>query len=69
MSTPIRYSQNPVELPLDAWLVEGTPAFGCKKCATSDERRSRALKRKDWRVACEAARGIRNHDRDHSEAP
>lgn len=68
MSTPIRYSQEPVELSLDGWLLEGTPVPGCKTCAASCDRRSRALKRKDWRVACAAARDIRNHGREHSEA-
>ncbi|GAU65103.1 hypothetical protein SSP35_01_04400 [Streptomyces sp. NBRC 110611] len=65
MTSPIRYSQDPVQLPLDQWLVEGHPVPGCKKCAVSDERRSEAVSRKDWRAACAAARDIRSHNESH----
>lgn len=27
MASPTRYSQSPVELPLDSWLLEGAPGM------------------------------------------
>lgn len=65
MSDPVRYSQKPVELPLDPWLLEGVPALGCKQCAASDQERSQALKQNDWRAACAAARDVRRHHQNH----
>ncbi len=67
MSNPIRYSQPPVELHLDAWLLDGVPAPSCKVCAALDFQRSQARKRNDWASACAAAREIRNHRRGHGE--
>ncbi len=61
MTDPVSYSQKPVELPLDGWLLEGTPASDCKVCAALDVQRGQARKRNDWAAACSAAREIRNH--------
>ncbi|MEU5306262.1 hypothetical protein ACH4YO_19060 [Streptomyces noursei] len=65
MSNPNRYSENPVELPLDGWLVEGHPVRGCKPCAASHNKRDQALKRNDWRAAGAAAADIRSHKQSH----
>lgn len=67
MTTPIRYSQDPIELPLEPWLLEGSPVPGCEECATRAEKRDRARNAGDWKTACAAARGIRNHRRGHQE--
>ncbi|MFE3770994.1 hypothetical protein [Streptomyces sp. NPDC059122] len=69
MTTPSRYSANPVELTLDSWLLEGTPAPDCASCATLTARRDQAVKDGDWKTACNAARGIRNHHNGHRETP
>ncbi|GAU64853.1 Syd protein [Streptomyces sp. NBRC 110611] len=37
MTSPIRYSQRPVELPLDGWLVEEELALSCEKCTECAE--------------------------------
>ncbi|PBC84627.1 hypothetical protein SAMN05428940_4648 [Streptomyces sp. 2133.1] len=68
MTSPIRYSQPPIELPLDGWLLEGEPATGCKVCGALDLQRSQAEKRNDWVAACAAAREIRNHGQGHVDA-
>ncbi|MFF2808649.1 hypothetical protein ACFVT2_16030 [Streptomyces sp. NPDC058000] len=67
MTTPSRYSAEPVELTLDSWLLEGTPAPGCAPCATRAAKRDQAAKAGDWTTACNAARGIRNHRDGHRE--
>ncbi|MFE5740666.1 hypothetical protein [Streptomyces celluloflavus] len=63
MSDPTRYSEPPVELPLDGRLLEGIPAQGCGACNTLDLHRGQARERGDWAAACAAAREIRNHDK------
>ncbi len=68
MTNPIRYSQPPVELPLDDWLLEGEPVPGCNVCDALGRRRSAALKRNDKAEACSAAREIRDHGRGHAKA-
>ncbi|WP_030991552.1 hypothetical protein [Streptomyces sp. NRRL S-1813] len=68
MISLIWYTQPPVELPLDGWLLEGEPVPDCKVCAALDLQRSWARKRNDWAAACAAAREIRNHGRGHDEA-
>ncbi|GGX56665.1 hypothetical protein [Streptomyces noursei] len=69
MTSPTRYSSRPIELSIDKWLLEGTPAPGCDDCATRAEKRDRALKAGDWRTAGNAARGIRHHHDGHRETP
>lgn len=68
MTSPIRYSQPPIELPVDHWLLDGKPVPGCKVCGALDLQRSQARERSDWAVACAAAREIRSHRREHEEA-
>ncbi|PJN37200.1 hypothetical protein CG747_29680 [Streptomyces sp. CB02959] len=68
MTSPIRYSQQPVELPLDGWLLEGNPAPGCAVCDALGLQREQARKRSDWATSYAAAREIRNHDGGHGEA-
>ncbi|AWN32235.1 hypothetical protein DKG71_23340 [Streptomyces sp. NEAU-S7GS2] len=65
MTSLIRYSQPPIELPWDDWLLEGEPTPGCKVCGALDLQRSQARKRNDWAAACAAAREIRNHGHGH----
>ncbi|MEU7636596.1 MULTISPECIES: hypothetical protein [unclassified Streptomyces] len=67
MTTPSRYSTTPVELDLDAWLLEGDAASGCASCASLAAKRDQAAKVGDWKTACNAARGIRNHHDGHRE--
>ncbi|SEE68264.1 hypothetical protein SAMN05428954_3471 [Streptomyces sp. 2112.3] len=69
MTSPIRYSRPPVELPLDGWLLEGEPAPGCTVCDALDLQRAQALERNDWAAACTAAREIRNHGHENGAAP
>ncbi|MER7984219.1 hypothetical protein ABTY53_01230 [Streptomyces noursei] len=69
MTTPSRYSAEPVELALDSWLLEGTPAPGCPTCATLATKRDQAAEAGAWKAACNAARGIRNHHDGHRETP
>ncbi len=61
MTSPIRYSQPPVELSVDGWLLEGEPEPGCGVCSALVLQRAEARKRNDWTAACAAAREIRNH--------
>ncbi|GAU65070.1 hypothetical protein SSP35_01_04070 [Streptomyces sp. NBRC 110611] len=70
MSEPTKYSTRPVVLPgaVDAWLLEGTPAPGCKVCAALSVQRTEARARNDWAAACAAAREIRNHGHGHGGA-
>lgn len=68
MTSPIRHSQKPVELPPDGWLLEGEPVPGCKVCGAVGLQRSAALKGNDKAEACTAAREIRDHGRGHAEA-
>ncbi len=67
MTTPSRYSAEPFELTLDPWLLEGTPTPGCSHCAALVTKRDQAAKARDWKTACNAARGIRNHRNGHRE--
>lgn len=67
MTTPPRYSADPVELDLDRWLLEGAPVPGCASCATRAVKRDAAAEAGDWKAACAAARGIRNHRHGHRE--
>ncbi|MGG2465743.1 hypothetical protein ACO0M4_39275 [Streptomyces sp. RGM 3693] len=69
MTTPSRYSAEPIELTLEPWLLEGTPAPGCAACTTRATNRDQAAKAGDWKSACNAARGIRNHHNGHRETP
>ncbi|GGX49892.1 hypothetical protein [Streptomyces noursei] len=67
MTTPSRYSTKPIELSLESWLLEGTPAPDCDQCAARAVKREQAVKAGDWKAACAAARGIRNHRHGHRE--
>jgi hypothetical protein len=58
---PIRYQTAPVELPIDPWLLNGTPAEGCKVCEALAEQREHALKLGNQGAAFDAAAEIRNH--------
>lgn len=52
----------PVELPIDPWLLEGTPENGCGVCMALARDRKSALRRRDFRTACDAAAEIRSHN-------
>ncbi|KUL51736.1 hypothetical protein ADL22_05845 [Streptomyces sp. NRRL F-4489] len=67
MTDPTRYSQRPIELPLDSWLYEARPAPGCRVCTALSAERDTALKAKDWRKAFEASREIRSHPSGHGK--
>ncbi|MFH8471350.1 hypothetical protein [Streptomyces sp. NPDC018000] len=64
MTEPTRYSTPPIDLPLDPWLLEGTPVNGCKICMALARERKAALSRKDMTKAYETSREIRNHRHD-----
>ncbi|MFD4952163.1 hypothetical protein [Streptomyces sp. NPDC058451] len=61
MADPTRYTTPPVELPLDPWLLDGTPANGCDVCMALARQRKAALGKGDSRKAFEAAAEIRKH--------
>lgn len=61
MTEPTRYQQEPVELPIDPWLLEGTPVNGCDVCMALARQRKVALDRGDRSKAFEAAAEIRKH--------
>lgn len=65
MTEPVRYSQEPVELPLDPWILTGKPKPDCEVCESQATQRNQALKQNDWRSACAADRRIRNHEGGH----
>ncbi|WTD03191.1 hypothetical protein OH717_11750 [Streptomyces albidoflavus] len=50
-----------MELPIDPWLLEGTPAPHCKVCAALAREREEALAYGDRSKAFEAGAEIRNH--------
>ncbi|MBV7254661.1 MULTISPECIES: hypothetical protein [Streptomyces] len=61
MAEPRTYPSPPVELPIDPWLLEGTPAPRCKVCAALAHEREEALAHGDRSKAYEVSREIRNH--------
>jgi hypothetical protein len=61
VSKPKTYPGDPVELPLDPWLLEGTPVNGCDVCMVLARERRDALSRGDSTKAFEAAAEIRKH--------
>ncbi|MFE9612858.1 hypothetical protein [Streptomyces sp. NPDC006012] len=61
MSEPTRYQQKSVELPIDPWLLEGTPVNGCGVCIALARQRKEALERGEGAKAFEAAAEIRQH--------
>lgn len=52
MTSPIRYSQPPVELSVDRWLLEDEAAVGCGVCSALVLQREEARQRNDWAAAC-----------------
>jgi hypothetical protein len=57
----IRYSQPPVELPLDAWMYDGTPVKGCATCAEAASALEEAKESHNASKRFEAGRIIRAH--------
>ncbi|MYQ73608.1 hypothetical protein OH749_20105 [Streptomyces albidoflavus] len=61
MTEPRTCPSPPVELPIDPWLLEGTPAAHCKVCTALAREREEALAYGDRSKAYEVSREIRNH--------
>ncbi|MFJ8311899.1 MULTISPECIES: hypothetical protein [unclassified Streptomyces] len=69
MSDPVRYSQAPVELPLDdGWLYGYVKPQGCGVCEALDQQVRAAIQRGQHRAAYEAAEEIRAHGDGHDRA-
>lgn len=56
---PSTVPEEPVELPLDAWLYEARPKAGCARCEEAFRNLNRAAKSGDASACFEAARTIR----------
>jgi hypothetical protein len=61
MTEPTKYPTAPVELPIDPWLLEGTPVNGCDVCMALARQRRAALECRDSTKAFESAAEIRRH--------
>jgi hypothetical protein len=61
MTEPLKYSQAPVELPLDDWLYEARPKPGCQTCTDAVKALKAAKRAGNAWDRFEAARQIRSH--------
>lgn len=49
VTDPTRYSQAPIELPIDGWLYGVRPAPKCHVCTALNVELDRALKAQNWK--------------------
>lgn len=68
MTEPIRYTQAPVELPLDSWLYSARPVVGCKVCEEAETALVDAKQSGNAWARFEAARTIRRHPHGEADA-
>ncbi|MGW2860326.1 hypothetical protein [Streptomyces sp. NPDC001205] len=61
MTEPVRYSENPVELPIDSWLYVTHEIPECGVCIALAHEVKKALEQGRHRSAFDASREIRNH--------